>query len=53
MSPIDSILGIHDLVVQSVKRAQAIHVWAKPCPACVHCQQERLFTRCVADRVSA
>ncbi|WP_219906694.1 hypothetical protein, partial [Nitrosospira multiformis] len=28
MSPIDSILGIDGLVVQSVKRAQGIHVWA-------------------------
>lgn len=30
MSPIDFILGIHGLVVQRVKRAQDIHVWAKP-----------------------
>src|SRR5690606_11286469 len=39
MSPIDSILGIPGLVVQEVKRAQDIHVWATPRkrPNCVHC----------------
>ncbi|CAM5212033.1 hypothetical protein CDEF62S_05373 [Castellaniella defragrans] len=39
MSPIDSILGIQGPVVQAVRRAQDIHVWAKPgqratCPRC-------------------
>ena len=39
MSPIDSILGIPGLVVQAVKRAQDMHIWAGPSrrPACVHC----------------
>src|SRR5690606_24715916 len=39
MSPIDSILGIEGLVVQRVKRAQDIHVWARPRrrPGCLYC----------------
>ena len=39
MSPIDSIVGIEGLVVERVKRAQDIHVWARPRkrPACPHC----------------
>ena len=39
MSPIDSILGIPGVVVQRVKRAQDIHVWARPKrrPACLYC----------------
>lgn len=39
MSPIDSIVGIEGLVVERVKRAQDIHVWARPRkrPACPRC----------------
>jgi len=44
MSPIDSILGIPGLVIQEVKRAQDIHVWAKPRkrPNCVHCSSPQI-----------
>lgn len=44
MSPIDSILGIQGLVVQEVKRAQDIHVWAGPRqrPSCPHCEGARV-----------
>lgn len=44
MSPIDSILGIPGLVVQEVKRAQDIHVWATPRkrPNCVHCASSEI-----------
>src|SRR5690606_28386398 len=39
MSPIDSILGIPGVVVQRDKRAQDIHVWARPKrrPTCLYC----------------
>jgi Transposase and inactivated derivatives len=44
MSPIDSILGLPGLVVQEVKRAQDIHVWAAPRRhlACIHCACTRV-----------
>ena len=40
MSPIDSILGLPDLTILKVERAQIIQVWAKPLqrPNCIHCQ---------------
>lgn len=42
MSPVDSILGIPDLVVQQVQRAKYIHVWARPGhrPGCLYCQAQ-------------
>src|SRR5690554_581718 len=41
MSPVNSILGIRDLVIDRVERRQDIHVWARPAKrlACIHCQQ--------------
>lgn len=52
MSPIDSILGIHGLVVQAVKRAQDIHVWAKPRkrPPCPRCASDRLRIKATHHR---
>ncbi|WP_417252097.1 ISL3 family transposase [Castellaniella sp.] len=52
MSPIDSILGIHGLVVQEVKRADGIHVWAGPRrrPRCQHCHSERLRIKATYQR---
>ena len=39
MSPLDSIVGIAELVVQRVERKRDIHVWARPKrrPACRYC----------------
>lgn len=44
MSPIDSILGIEDLVVHAVRRSEQIHVWAGPRqrPSCPRCAGERV-----------
>ena len=52
MSPIDSILGIHGLVVQQVQRAQDIHVWARPRkrPACPHCTGDQLRIKATHPR---
>lgn len=52
MSPIDSILGIDGLVVQSVKRAQGIHVWARPRrrPACPHCAGQSVRIKATHQR---
>ncbi|WP_417276213.1 ISL3 family transposase [Castellaniella sp.] len=52
MSPIDSILGIHGLVVQAVKRAQDIHVWAKPRsrPVCPRCAGDQLRIKATHHR---
>src|SRR3546814_3889102 len=30
MSPVDSILGIRDLLIDRVERGREIHVWARP-----------------------
>ena len=42
MSPIDSILGLRDLVVQRVERRRDIHVWARPSkrPVCEYCSHD-------------
>src|SRR5690606_23640099 len=50
--PIDSILGIPGLVVQEVKRAKDIHVWAGPRkrPACVHCASNRVRVKATYQR---
>lgn len=52
MSPIDSILGIHGLVVQAVQRAQDIHVWARPRkrPVCPRCAGKRLRIKATHHR---
>lgn len=45
MSPLDSIVGIQGLVIDAVKRAQNIEVWARPhkrLAHCVHCQSHQL-----------
>lgn len=41
MSPIHSILGIRDVVIDRVERGREIHVWARPAKrlVCIHCQQ--------------
>lgn len=41
MSPVDSILGIRDVLIDRVERGREIHVWARPATrlACIHCQQ--------------
>ena len=52
MSPIDSILGIDGLVVQSVKRARGIHAWARPRrrPACLHCAGQSVRIKATHQR---
>jgi len=52
MSTIDSILGIPGLVVQSVKRAQDIHVWARPRrrPACLYCAAQPVRIKATHER---
>lgn len=52
MSPIDSILGIPDLVVQRVNRAQEIHVWAQPKrrPACLYCAAHSVRIKATHER---
>ena len=44
MSPVDSILGLRDLVVQRVERRRDIHVWARPAkrPVCEYCSHDGL-----------
>src|SRR5690606_13895811 len=41
MSPLNSILGIRDLIIDRVQRGREIHVWAHPSTrmACLYCQQ--------------
>lgn len=52
MSPIDSILGLPGLVVQAVKRAQDIHVWARPRkrPTCRYCAGDQLRIKATDQR---
>src|SRR5690606_34072279 len=52
MSPIDSILGLPGLVVQQVKRAKDLHVWAAPRrrTACIHCACERVRIKATHQR---
>jgi len=52
MSTIDSILGVPGLVVQSVKRAQDIHVWARPRrhPACLYCAAQPVRIKATHER---
>jgi len=52
MSTIDSILGIPGLVVQSVKRAQDIHVWARSRhrPACLYCAAQPVRIKATHER---
>jgi len=44
MSPVDSILGLKDLVVERVERRRDVHVWARPAqrPRCLHCDRAGL-----------
>lgn len=52
MSPINSILGIPGLVVQQVKRAQDIHVWACPNhrPGCLYCPSQSVRIKATHQR---
>ncbi|NYT66927.1 ISL3 family transposase, partial [Alcaligenaceae bacterium] len=52
MSPIDSILGLRDVVVQRVERKRDIHVWARPAkrPVCVHCTHTPLRVKATHQR---
>ncbi|WP_237174136.1 ISL3 family transposase [Paracandidimonas lactea] len=52
MSPLNSILGIRDLVIDRVERRRDIHVWARPArrPACVHCRHEPVRIKATHQR---
>ena len=53
MSPLDSIVGIHGLVIEAVKRAQHIEVWSRPrkrVAHCVHCHSAALRIKATHHR---
>lgn len=52
MSPLDSILGLRNIVVQRVERKREIHIWARPAqrPACVHCARASLRIKATHQR---
>jgi len=52
MSPIDSILGLPDVVIQRVERKKNIHVWGTPAarPGCLYCQCEHVRIKATYNR---
>ena len=52
MSPVDSILGLSNVVVERVERNQEIHVWVRPRerPACLHCQHNAIRIKATHKR---
>ena len=52
MSPVNSILGIRDILIDRVERGREIHVWARPAKrsACVHCQQASVRIKATHQR---
>jgi transposase len=52
MSPVDTILGLRDILVQRVERRRDIHVWARPAkrPVCVHCTHSPLRIKATHQR---
>ena len=52
MSPVNSILGIPDVLIDRVERGREIHVWARPAKrlACIHCQQPSVRIKATHQR---